>query len=287
MADRDDASGNEFGPLGAAAPEPTLLEPAISSEGAPAVAAEPWTIPVAGTATSGYPAEPELPEDLLAVQAALEQPTGAMPAVPVAAATDDVAGQQSATAEQAAAEPEPEHALAEPPVAEDSLDDIAPGTVAAESQADGTTVEVAETDDDDVAPGTSAHAAPIADADEEPLFVPPRTKVSWWPFVAYIVVWLAVAGYAVWKLQQLPPRLPAYESDIYKMSIVVGLSLLAAGPALLIIVWFASWIGRKNVRVGAMFVSALVKGATATMLGALIWFGAIALTDYLRLGRPF
>jgi hypothetical protein len=52
-------------------------------------------------------------------------------------------------------------------------------------------------------------------------------------------------------------------------------------------VWLASWIGRKGARVGLMFISALMKGALATMLGAMIWMGALLLIDYLRLGRPF
>jgi hypothetical protein len=36
-----------------------------------------------------------------------------------------------------------------------------------------------------------------------------------------------------------------------------------------------------------MFISALIKGATATLFGAVVWIGALMLIDYLRLGRPF
>jgi hypothetical protein len=120
-----------------------------------------------------------------------------------------------------------------------------------------------------------------------PPAVAPITSVSWWPFLGYIVVWLGVAGYAVWRLQQLPAGRAAYESELYSMSVLVGLSLLVAGPFLLLIVWFASWIGRKGARVGSMFISALAKGAIATLIGAIIWIGAIMLIDYLRLGHPY
>lgn len=156
---------------------------------------------------------------------------------------------------------------AEGEAAGESLDDIAPGTVAAEAVA-ATATE-----------GEEAAALPEVEG--------PRTTVSWWPFIAYIVVWLGAAAYAVWQLQQLPPGVTAYETNFYTMSMLGGLVLLAAGPVLLLIVWLASWIGHKGARVGLMFISALMKGALATLIGAVIWIGAIVLVDYLRLGRPF
>jgi len=180
-----------------------------------------------------------------------------------------------------------------PAVASDSLDDIAPGTVATEGEqvAEGAAAESAAT----AAAGEGAEAAEGAAAaavagDEEAALeevAGPRTKVSWWPFVGYIVVWLGAAGYAVWQLQQLPAGQAAYETNFYTMSMLGGLALLAVGPVLLLIVWLASWIGRENRRIGLMFISALLKGALATLIGAMIWIGALMLVDYLRLGRPF
>ena len=113
------------------------------------------------------------------------------------------------------------------------------------------------------------------------------TTVSWWPFIAYDVIWLAAAAYAVWQLQQLPVGTAAYETNLYSMTMLGGLILLGIGPVLLLVVWFASWIGRPDTRKGLMFISALVKGAAATLIGAVIWMGALLLVDYLRLGRPF
>lgn len=146
---------------------------------------------------------------------------------------------------------------------EGSLDDIAPGTVA-------------------VADGESAEEPASA---KEQLVEAPKRSVSWWPFIAYMVAWLGAAGYTVYQLQLLPAGRAAYETELYSQSLFVGLVSLGAGPVLLLVVWLASWIGRKNVRVGSMFISAFIKGATATLFGALVWLGALLLTDYLRLGR--
>ena len=115
----------------------------------------------------------------------------------------------------------------------------------------------------------------------------PRTTVSWWPFVAYVVVWLAAAAYAVWQLEQLPTGLAAYETNFYSMSERAGARTSGVGPVLILVVWFASWIGRQGARIGLMFISALLKGAAATLVGAVIWIGALLIVDYLRLGRPF
>jgi hypothetical protein len=196
--------------------------------------------------------------------------------------------------------------VSEPAAAGDSLDDIAPGTVATEGEpvaeaaampAEGEAAEPATAAEGEAAEGTEAAtegadgtaAAVVAEGDEAALegVASPRTKVSWWPFVGYIVVWLGAAGYAVWQLQQLPAGQAAYETNFYTMSMLGGLVLLAVGPVLLLIVWLASWIGRANRRIGLMFISALLKGALATLIGAMIWIGALMLTDYLRLGRPF
>ena len=280
MTDWEDSPAHETAEQAVVVPEamPSEAPPTVGPLPVPAMAA-----PVAAANVPDEPPflsppvkpEPDVPEDLRALQDSLEQPTGAIPALVV-----DVAEQPAAAVpaegvglEAAAVEDE----------ATGSLDDIAPGTIATElaADADDATEEAGDAGaEDEVETRVAAVAEPN-------LGVVPKTKVSWWPFVGYIVVWLAASGYTVYQLQLLPAGQAAYETDLYRMSVLVGLSLLAAGPALLIIVWFASWIGRKRARVGSMFISALIKGATATLIGAIIWMGAIMLTDYLRLGRPF
>jgi len=138
---------------------------------------------------------------------------------------------------------------------------------------------------DSIAPGTVVGTERVSHrsvAVEQPV-----TTVSAWPFVGYVAVWLAAAGYAIWRFMQVPAGTALFETALYRTSMLVGLVLLAGGPALILIVWIVSWIGVKNARGGAMFFSALIKGAVATLLGALIWWGALLLMDYLRLGRLF
>jgi hypothetical protein len=216
---------------------------------------------------------------LQALSESLGEPTDELAAAEGEAAPDGVAEvvEQLEEGTEAAVEaPEGAEATAEaaPAVGEaaagvepatESLDDIAPGTVT-------------------VAAAAAVEEAPDAALEEVEA---PRTTVSWWPFIGYILVWLGAAGYAVWQLEGLPAGQAAYETNFYSTAMLVGLSLLAAGPVLILIVWLASWIGRKGARIGLMFISALLKGASATLIGAMIWIGALLLIDYLRLGRPF
>jgi hypothetical protein len=220
----------------------------------------------------------ELPEDLRAVSEMLEQPTGEIMAVTAAAVAADNAARVSDGAEGAEPAAEGDANGAEP---------VAEGVEGAEPAAEG------EHALDEIEPGTVAaadsEAATQTEGDEDAALEVPggnSGRVPWWPFVAYVVLWLAAAAYAVWQLQQLPGGTAAYETDFYRYGLFAGLGLLVAGPVLLLVVWIATWIARKS-RPGALFVSALWMGATATLVGALIWMGAIMLVDYLRLGRPF
>jgi hypothetical protein len=295
VTDIEDAPVNGNGePLEAApeTPKPVAPEPAPGAQPPAAIPVTP-AVEVAAPAERELPVEPapaeqltmavpefaapavatevavdeEVPEDLRALTESLEQPTGQMVAVGDAAevaepAADEAADDAAAAAEDEAAASEDAAAAATDAAAAagDSLDDIAPGTVTAESVAADASLGEVEM---------------------------PKTKVSWWPFVGYIVVWLGAAAYAVWQLERLPASQVAYETNFYSMTMLAGLVLLAAGPLLLLIVWLASWIGRKGSRIGLMFISALLKGAASTLIGALIWIGALLLVDYLRLGRPF
>jgi hypothetical protein len=290
-------------PVAAGAPEPPVVDPEpVAEEPAPGeeanaqpVAAQPEEDAAAAEETTSW-------ETLIAAAAAAADTsstdvTAVTPAVAESDATaeemasaqivdgQDAGSQPPATTEGAVAEDE---SVAESAVEGEGVEAAAPGAegeAAAEQPAEG------ETSLDDIAPGTvaaeAAEQAEEGEQTEEELIAPPVTKVSWWPFVGYVVVWLGAAGYSVYELRNTPIGQGVYETNLYRMSLLGGLGLLAAGPALLLIVWFASWIGRKNRRIGSMFFSALVKGATATLLGAIIWIGAIVLIDYLRFGRPF
>ena len=105
-----------------------------------------------------------------------------------------------------------------------------------------------------------------------------------WPFVLYVVVWLAAAAYGVWRFLQVPVGQAIFDNSLYVTSIMAGIGLLALGPVVLLVVWLVTFIKRGG-RGWSLFVSALVKGAFVTLLGALIWMGALMLIDFLRVGR--
>jgi hypothetical protein len=113
--------------------------------------------------------------------------------------------------------------------------------------------------------------------------VPRPPSVSIWPFVIYDAVWLLFAAAIVWQGKQLPPGSAVFESPLYPLAVLGGVMLTIAGPLVILVAWIASW--REGVSKGTLFVSALVRGAVATLLGVTLWWGALVLLDQLRLGR--
>lgn len=112
------------------------------------------------------------------------------------------------------------------------------------------------------------------------------TEVSIWPFVALDAVWLAFAGFIVWQLTQLPQGVAVYESGIYPLTLLGGLVLTAAGPVLIVVSWFAEK-ARLAATSGHVFISALMRGSLATLVGVALWWIALLAVDQIRLGRLF
>jgi hypothetical protein len=235
------------------------------------------------SATSAEDPSSNIPEDLRELNDLLDRPTAEiMPITDEAAAAAMVASEGGE------------------PVAAESTSADADTASDAEASAEGDTASDAEASAegdptatfDEIAPGTVAGAdaaAESAESAEAPALDPEKKlkTVSWWPFLAYVGVWLAAAGTAAYMLQQLPAGQVAYESELYTYVTFGGVGLLAAGPVLLLIVWLVSWLRTEGAKVGSMFISALVKGCSATFFGAALWLGLLLLVDYLRLGRPF
>jgi len=157
------------------------------------------------------------------------------------------------------------------------LDDIADAISEAEDK-----VTAAESLDD-IAPETT-HAVP----DDAVIVAEPvlPASVPWWPFLAYLGAWMVLTGLAVWQLLQLPPTHVAYESQVYGYMVLGGLIMTAVGPLLILAVWFAVWSGRSSGQRAGLLTSALLKGALVTLSGAILWWAALIIIDYLRLGSP-
>lgn len=136
---------------------------------------------------------------------------------------------------------------------------------------------------DDIAPETTQVAPEQAVVVTGPVLV---AAVPWWPFLAYLGAWIVLAGFAVWQLLQLPPAHVAYESLVYGYMVLGGLIMTAVGPLLILAVWLAVWSGRSAGERAGLLTSALFKGALVTLCGAVLWWAALIIVDYLRLGSP-
>lgn len=176
------------------------------------------------------------------------------------------------------AEQEPTAQPQEPTVAE-LPDDLAEAVSAAE--------EKVESPDslDNIEPVTTA-VPEVAEVLAEPPAKAFDSSVPWWPFLAYLGAWIVLAAAAVWRLLQLPATQVAYESQAYALTVLGGLIMTAVGPLLIVTVWITEWARRPKSQRAGLLTSALLKGALVTLTGAIIWWAALIIVDYLRLGHP-
>lgn len=140
-----------------------------------------------------------------------------------------------------------------------------------------------------VAPDVAAPVAPVAPA-APPVVAPasagPLESAPTWPFAAYWAMWLVFSAATVFFLRQVPAGASLADTRSYGAMILGVLALVATSPLLIIAVWLVTVIGAQ-ARKGAVFVSALVKGASFTFGGVLLWWLALTIVDMLRLGRPY
>lgn len=188
------------------------------------------------------------------------------------------------TAEEAVEAPEEtapeagESAVTVPEVTEVSA------VVSAQDEATGDQPEQAaptqvESGSDPAQPGDSS---PVAVAAE----TVPRSpdEVSWWPFLAYLGLWLIFAGVVIWRFYDLPAGQAVYDSPLYPVSVYGGVALTIVGPLLAMATWVAAW-GAPGSSKWGQFVSALVKASVVTLGGVTLWWIALVIVDQLRLGR--
>lgn len=262
----------------------------------------------AGPAEGECPAEAEMPTDPAEQVDAAEPPADDPPADDVAAdepPAEDAAEEPAvaiqdqlalvpadapadAPAEPPAEEPPAEDAAEEPPAddapaadeppaegdAVPSDDDLAAAVAAAGEQV-GTEGTL-----DDIAPGT-VHVVADDAVEAEP---EARYGVPWWPFLAYLGLWVVFSGVAIWQFQQIPLGSVAYETQQYTMFVFGGLALAVAGVFLTLAVWLVARTSAEHQRAG-LFSSAFMKGALVVLIGVVVWWGTIMALDYLRLGR--
>lgn len=112
----------------------------------------------------------------------------------------------------------------------------------------------------------------------------PKDYLAGWPFLLYLLMWVALAALTVISLNGPEKTAMPLEAPAYPVLLVAALALVALGPLLSLIVWL---IARSKAPVdcrSGLLATALVRGAAATLAGILMWWGALMLVDVLRLG---
>lgn len=210
---------------------------------------------------------------------------------PEAEPSDDVASTPEAASETP--EDAPEESDSEPdaeaaPTPEPTTDDTAEATseAAVEPSADTEPAETeaeaaAATAEEPIARVDTAAAAGIDDTPGAPVT---KGRVPWWPFVIYLVAWIALIGAAFYLISYQPEAIPTFQQDNYPYILLGGLVLTVLGPLLALTVWFVTWLRTPKGTRGGLLTSALLKGALVTCFGVLAWWGSIAVLDALRLG---
>lgn len=234
----------------------------------------PAEIPAPGSEPELPP--PPMPQPELPAEMPLPEPASPPPAPPVEA--PPIAGFGAESAVEPAVEP-----VTEPPVAPEGEAPAAPAAPEAaegESPAEGTPAEPAPEGE---APATE-EAAPAEGEEAAEIAAAPK-GVPWWPFLAYLGVWIVVLGVAAYELWQTPIRAVVFEQPAYALTLASGLFLTVTGPVLILVVWLVVWARRSGSARRGLFIDALVKGAIVTLGGVMLWWVVLLGLDYLRIGR--
>lgn len=112
----------------------------------------------------------------------------------------------------------------------------------------------------------------------------PKSYLPGWPFLLYLMAWAGVAAATVVTLTGPEPAAVPVEDPVYPTLLLAGLTLAACGPVLSLVVWLVARARATPECRSGLLVTALVRGAAATLFGVVAWWAALLLVDALRLG---
>ncbi|MFA5844663.1 MAG: hypothetical protein WC971_07525 [Coriobacteriia bacterium] len=165
---------------------------------------------------------------------------------------------------------------------EDTPEDAAEEPAEEPEDAPEELAETSDTEDLDIA--LAAVEQEIESAEPSvPLGAARSRAVRTWPFVAYAAIWFVFAVAAVFALRPSALQGTIVGSDYYPAVVFVGAALAAVGPVLVLVVWLVARRIDERSRKG-LLASVSVRGASATLLGVILWWAALLLLDYFRLG---
>jgi hypothetical protein len=175
------------------------------------------------------------------------------------------------------AEPEPE-ALEAEQVAGGEPEATAELAEEPEPEPEPTAGEVAAAEEPEVEPDAAPDDAQPAAAE------PGVHRVPWWPFLVYLTLWAGLVGASVYVLGGAQSKTPPVLAEPYPYVVLGGLVLTALGPILAVIAWFVIRARAPKGSRGGLFVSTLLRGSAATMIGVVAWWASLVVLDALRLG---
>lgn len=130
------------------------------------------------------------------------------------------------------------------------------------------------------APETDAAETQAAVAEAAP--IRRRSPVPWWPYLAYIGCWGALAaGLVLAGVQTGDSYLP--DNSFYPILLLAGLTLAVCGPLLGVFAWM---LARRRLDEGertGLLTAAFLRASMFTLGGVVLWWLAIVLVDALRL----
>lgn len=124
-------------------------------------------------------------------------------------------------------------------------------------------------------------AEPETDVEPE---AEPVYGVSWVPFSVYFGAWVVLAVATVIGLRGPALAGGALWAPEYAFTVYGGLGLAAFGPVLALVVWLVTRSRRASGERIGLLTSALLRGAGAAFLGAILWLIALYVLDLYRLG---
>lgn len=197
---------------------------------------------------------------------------------------------EPAPAEEPQPEPAPDAPEAEPVPAEESepapAEESAPEPATQpEPEPEPAPVPAEESEVAQAAAAPIAQPAPAEEALQPTEVASGHPGVPWWPFLAYLGVWVVVLGLSVYFLAQSPSDLAIFERQIYGAVVLAGLVLTAIGVLMIPAVWLIVRSSAPKEQRRGLFTDTLVKGAIATFSGVLMWWGVLVALDFMRTGR--
>lgn len=105
-----------------------------------------------------------------------------------------------------------------------------------------------------------------------------RPRLSWAPFAAYFAVWVVYSAVLVVLLRDTA-ELALLGSDTYRLAVIAGVALIAAGPLVALSAWAAA--RARATRGEGLLSAAFLRGGLVTALGAATWFAALSVLDAL------